>query len=174
MVDQHHLAKQPFIKHQFQCLINHFISHSSTIIATTSSTSLQLFTSSLHLFTSSLHHFTLLHLFINLSTASETTSFASSTSLHSVAFFLKAKLGHHGSSPLHLAAESDSGGVCAALLACAADPQLGDDQGDTALHCAVLYGSPKVPWGGHRWGNSWRCWELTLVENSSLILILTN
>lgn len=57
---------------------------------------------------------------------------------------LQAKLGHHGSSPLHLAAESDSPGVVRALLRCNADPQLGDDQGDTALHCAVLYGSPKA------------------------------
>lgn len=57
---------------------------------------------------------------------------------------LQAKLGHHGSSPLHLAAESDSPGVVRALLRCTANPQLGDDQGDTALHCAVLYGSPKA------------------------------
>lgn len=76
----------------------------------------------------------------------------------------QAKLGHHGSSPLHLAAESDSPGVVRALLRCNADPQLGDDQGDTALHCAVLYGSPKVG-AGHgkfrvlkgKWSKSIEC-----------------
>ncbi|CAK9060528.1 unnamed protein product [Durusdinium trenchii] len=57
---------------------------------------------------------------------------------------LQAKVGHHGSTPLHLAAESDAPGVVATLLEAKAEPQLGDDQGDTALHCAMLYGSPRA------------------------------
>ena len=36
---------------------------------------------------------------------------------------------------MHLAAESDAAFVVAALLAAKADPALGDDQGDTAMHC---------------------------------------
>lgn len=56
----------------------------------------------------------------------------------------EAQVGHHGSSPLHFAAEHDAAGVLRALLAAAADLGLGDDQGDTALHCAMLYGSPRA------------------------------
>jgi len=57
---------------------------------------------------------------------------------------LHAKVGQHGSTPLHYAAENDAAGVAAALLAARADPSVGDDQNDTAVHCAILYGSPKV------------------------------
>lgn len=55
---------------------------------------------------------------------------------------LQAKVGHHGSTPLHVAAENDAPGVVAALLQARADPSVDDDQGDTPVHCAMLYGSP--------------------------------
>lgn len=57
---------------------------------------------------------------------------------------LQAKIGMQGSTPLHVAAENDSAGVVAALLEAKADPSLGDDQGDTPLHCSVMYGCPRA------------------------------
>lgn len=57
---------------------------------------------------------------------------------------LQAKVGHHGSTPLHIAAENDAPGVVAALLEAKADPSVDDDQGDTPVHCAMLYGSPRA------------------------------
>lgn len=63
------------------------------------------------------------------------------------------EVGHHGSTPLHLAAESDAPGVVATLLEAKAEPQLGDDQGDTALHC-----DPALRWavgvGGEEYWDS--------------------
>lgn len=53
---------------------------------------------------------------------------------------LHAKVDPHGSTPLHLAAENNAAGVVSALLAARADPAMGD----SAVHCAVLYGSPKA------------------------------
>jgi len=55
---------------------------------------------------------------------------------------LNAKCGPNGSTPLHAAAENDARGVTAALLEAKADAGIGDDQGDTPVHCAALYGSP--------------------------------
>mmetsp|Transcript_109735 Transcript_109735/g.171664 ORF Transcript_109735/g.171664 Transcript_109735/m.171664 type:complete len:741 (+) Transcript_109735:39-2261(+) len=55
---------------------------------------------------------------------------------------LNAKCGHHGSTPLHVAAEHDASSVVRALMEAKADPCLSDDQGDTPLHCALLYGAP--------------------------------
>lgn len=57
---------------------------------------------------------------------------------------INAKCGHNGSTPLHIAAENDAAGVVMALLDAKADACLGDDHGDTPLHCAVLYGSPNA------------------------------
>jgi len=55
---------------------------------------------------------------------------------------LNAKVGVSGSTPLHAAAEGDAPGAIAALLEAKADPTVTDDQGDTAVHCAMLYGTP--------------------------------
>eukprot|EP00933_Yihiella_yeosuensis_P007546 TRINITY_DN11262_c1_g2_i1.p1 TRINITY_DN11262_c1_g2~~TRINITY_DN11262_c1_g2_i1.p1 ORF type:complete len:326 (+),score=76.87 TRINITY_DN11262_c1_g2_i1:2-979(+) len=57
---------------------------------------------------------------------------------------LQAKVGNAGITPLLAAAEADAPGVIAALLDVRADPGLGDDQGDTAVHYALLYGSPRA------------------------------
>jgi len=57
---------------------------------------------------------------------------------------LHAKCGPTLSTPLHVAVENDAAGVVAVLLEAKADPGLGDEQGDTAVHCAMLYGSPRA------------------------------
>eukprot|EP00929_Paragymnodinium_shiwhaense_P106210 TRINITY_DN7141_c0_g1_i1.p1 TRINITY_DN7141_c0_g1~~TRINITY_DN7141_c0_g1_i1.p1 ORF type:complete len:688 (+),score=171.41 TRINITY_DN7141_c0_g1_i1:71-2134(+) len=57
---------------------------------------------------------------------------------------LNAKVGINGTTPLHVAAESDSPGVVRALMEAKADVTEGDDQGDTPVHCAVLYGAPQA------------------------------
>eukprot|EP00927_Polykrikos_kofoidii_P031492 TRINITY_DN27067_c0_g1_i1.p1 TRINITY_DN27067_c0_g1~~TRINITY_DN27067_c0_g1_i1.p1 ORF type:complete len:692 (+),score=124.95 TRINITY_DN27067_c0_g1_i1:73-2076(+) len=57
---------------------------------------------------------------------------------------LHAKVGMNGTTPLHAAAEADAPGVVAALMDARADPSVGDDQGDSAVHCAVMYGCPRA------------------------------
>ena len=57
---------------------------------------------------------------------------------------LHAKVGAIGSTPLHAAAECDAPAVATALLEAKADPNIGDDHGDTPVHIAMLYGSPRA------------------------------
>lgn len=57
---------------------------------------------------------------------------------------LNAKTGPCGSAPIHAAAEADASAVVSVLLELRAEIDLQDDQGDTPLHCAMLYGSPEA------------------------------
>jgi len=57
---------------------------------------------------------------------------------------LNAKCGRNCATALHIAAENDAAGVVGVLLNAKADPSLTDDQGDTPLHCAMLYGAPSA------------------------------
>jgi len=51
---------------------------------------------------------------------------------------------HHGTTPLHVAAEEGYADICALLLDAGAEPLVGDDIGFTPLHRAVQHGHAEV------------------------------